>query len=243
MMVSTASSSTRGPTLPSSLSSPALLTATRVSSTPFRFPSLLVPPSSISFAAPASLSPAFVVPTAFDVASLLTASQPRPMLSSVSSPSIRPSSLPAVPPSLPVTSAVQPSNSQLFWPASNPWQSSAIAPSGTNNVFPSRPYSFSQSQPSGLIAFPGSGPSATAPLPAFVVGSGFPPVTAKTVSSIVNGEFIELGLLLEDSSSVDPPLFSLMGDRLVTVSVPPVKRKILRTSSPGPRRLPFLLWY
>ena len=49
-VVSTASSLTRGQTLPSGLSSPALLTATSVSSTPFRFPLLLVPPSSFSFA-------------------------------------------------------------------------------------------------------------------------------------------------------------------------------------------------
>ena len=184
-VVSTASSSTRGQTLPSTLSSPALLTATSVSTTPFRFPSLLVPPSSFSFAAPASLPPASVVPTTFDVASLLTASQPLPMSSYFFPPSIRPSSLPAVPPSLPVTSSVQPHNSQLFCRASDPWQSSAIAPSGTSNSFPSRPYSFSQ--PSGLIAFPGSGPAAMAPLPAFVVGSGLPPVTAKTLSSILTG--------------------------------------------------------
>ena len=77
-------------------------------------------------------------------------------------------------------------------------------------IFGGLRYSFSQS--SGLIAFPGSGPAAIAPLPAFVVGSSFPRVSAKTVSSIVNGGFSEMDLLLEDSSSVDTPLFSLPGE-------------------------------
>ena len=64
-VVSTAPSST----LPSNLSSPALLTATSVSSTPFRFPSQLVPPSSFSFTAPALLPRCGVVVDGLSAAS------------------------------------------------------------------------------------------------------------------------------------------------------------------------------
>ena len=160
-VVSTASSST----LPSIPSRPALLTATSVSSTPFRFPSLLVPPSSISLTAPASLPPTNNLRCGVVVNGVSAASNVI-----VCSTTFHQTMFTACGITIAAVylfrsafqlAVVLASNSQLFWLATDPRQSSSIAPSGTNNLFPSRPYPFSQ--PPGLIAFPGSCPPATTP--------------------------------------------------------------------------------
>ena len=66
-------------------------------------------------------------------------------------------------------------------------------------------------RPSAQGLFPGS----RFACPPYVAGPSFPLVSSKMVGAILSGEFIDLDSLLDESSKLDPPAFSLLRGRLI----------------------------
>ena len=121
---------------------------------------------------------------------------------------------PMTSPSVPTPSVTAPS------PKSHPFPTVSVAPGMINSssvVIPTTVNFANMSSSAVQSPFPRSYSMAHPPDPAFVVGPGFPSVSAKLVSSVVAGELVDLTRLINDSSESDPPppLFSLWDDRVV----------------------------
>ena len=80
---------------------------------------------------------------------------------------------------------------------------------------------------SGVVTLPGMClPSVSDPLPAFVVGPGFLPISDKIVRNIVSGAFVYLATLLSKASEAQAsaPIVTVDGRVVVSQALRPPKR-------------------